>query len=195
MKIIARVILNIFFGLFFRVKVYGRENVPEKGGLLLCANHLGNLDVPLIGYKNKRVIHYMTKIEMFKNPIVSFIIKKLGAFPIKRGVVDVEAIKTAINLLEAGNIVGIFPEGTRLLKNKGKKIKVKPGAAMLAIKSGVPILPVAVQCNYRLFSKVIIRFGKPFTLDLEKDKKYTTEEMSEISQGIMDKIYSLMEEN
>lgn len=148
-----------------------------------------------IGYKLKRLVRYMAKEELFKIPLLSSFIRRLGAFPVSRGKGDVGAIKTALKLLEEGHIVGIFPEGTRLKHKKGKTIKAKPGAALLAQKSGAPILPVAICGRYRPFSKIKIVFGKPFTLDLEKDKKYTNSELVEFSEGIMKKVYSLLEES
>lgn len=190
-----RLVVSVFFTLFYRVKIIGKENIPAKGSVLLCANHIGQMDMFFIGYRLKRLIRYMAKEELFKNPLLSLIIRNLGAFPVSRGKGDVGAIRTALNLLKDGHIVGIFPEGTRLKYRKGKATKVKPGAALLAQKSGVPILPVAVSGNYRPFTKIKIVFGKPFTLDLDKDKKYTNSELVEISEGIMKKVYSLLEED
>ncbi|HOM01762.1 MAG TPA: lysophospholipid acyltransferase family protein [Acetivibrio sp.] len=176
------------------MRIIGIENVPEEGSVLLCANHIAELDMFFIGYRLKRLVRYMAKEELFKIPLLSSFIRRLGAFPVKRGKGDVGAIKTALKLLEEGQIVGIFPEGTRLKNKKGKAIKAKPGAALLAQKSGAPILPVAISGRYRLFSKIKIVFGKPFTLDLDKDKKYTNSELVEFSESIMKKVYSLLEE-
>lgn len=189
-----RAIFNIFFTLFYRVRIIGIENVPAKGSVLLCSNHIAELDMFFIGYKLKRLVRYMAKKELFNIPLLSIFFRKLGAFPVSRGKGDVGAIKTALNLLEEGHIVGIFPEGTRLKNRKDTNIKVKPGAALLAQKSGAAILPVAISGSYRPFSKIKIEFGKPFTLDLDKDKKYTNSELVEISEGIMKKVYSLLEE-
>jgi len=190
----ARVFVKLFFFLFYRVKIIGLDNVPKEGAAILCANHVGEMDMFFIGYKVKRLVRYMAKSELFKIPILSPLIKFLGAFPVKRGKADVEAIKTALRLLDEGHIVGIFPEGTRLKNKKGKTVKAKPGAALLAQKSGAPILPVAVEGKYRPFSKIKIVFGKPFSLDLDKDKKYTNNELVVISEGIMKRVYSLLEE-
>ncbi|NSW90446.1 MAG: 1-acyl-sn-glycerol-3-phosphate acyltransferase [Firmicutes bacterium] len=189
-----KLLSSIIFKLFYKVELVGISNVPLKGGAILCANHPGTLDMFFIGYKLKRVVHYMAKEELFKNPILAFILRKLGAFPIKRGKADVESIKTAIRLINEGHIVGILPEGTRTgFKNK-KKVQPKPGVAMVATKIKTPIIPVAVSGNYRLFSKVRVIYGKPFYLDFEEKKKYTMDELKAISQKIMNKIYSLLEE-
>ncbi|MFZ5989779.1 MAG: lysophospholipid acyltransferase family protein [Bacillota bacterium] len=194
-KQVVRTIAAIFFSIFYRVQIKGREHIPEKGAAVLCANHIGELDMFFIGYRIKRLVRYMAKEELFKIPLLSPFIKWLGAFPIKRGKADVEAIKTALKLLQDGHIVGIFPEGTRMKKKTGKTVRVKPGAALLAQKSGAPILPVAVSGKYRPFSKIKIVFGKPFSLDLDKDKKYTNNELVEVSENIMKNVYSLLEEN
>lgn len=195
LKDLVRLIITVFFSLFYRVQIIGKENVPTKGAAVLCSNHIGEMDMFFIGYRLKRLVRYMAKEELFKIPLLSPFIKWLGAFPVRRGRADVEAVKTALNLLENGHIVGIFPEGTRMKKKEGKAVRVKPGVAMLAQKTGAPILPVAVHGKYRPFSKIKIVFGKPFTLDLERDKKYTNNELVEISQDIMKKIYALLEEN
>lgn len=172
-----RAIITTFFDLFYRVSIIGIENVPVEGPVLLCANHIAEMDMFFIGYRLKRLVRYMAKEELFRIPLVSSFIKSLGAFPVKRGKGDVGAIKTALKLLEEGHIVGIFPEGTRLKNKKGKNIKAKPGAALLAQKSGAPILPVAISGRYRPFSKIKVVFGKPFTLDLDKNTKYTNSEL------------------
>jgi 1-acyl-sn-glycerol-3-phosphate acyltransferase len=189
-----RIIVKIFFKCFYRVKITGYENIPAKGGVVLCSNHIGEIDMFLIGVKSKRLVHYMAKEELFKNPLFGAIIRWLGAFPVKRGRVGTESIKTGLKLLEDGHILGIFPEGTRMKNKQNKDVKAKPGAAMFAVKAGVPVIPVAISGNYKLFSKIRVVFGKPFYLEAEKDKKYTNEDFTEMSQYIMKKVYSLLEE-
>lgn len=190
---LAKFLLRVIFGVFFRTTVRNTDFVPEKGPILLCANHISFLDMLFIGYKLKRLVHWMAKEELFRIPVLSSFIRKCGAFPIKRGKADVESIKTAISLLEQGHIVGIFPQGTRIGSKDWRTVRVKRGVALLAAKTGVPILPVAIKANYKLFSKVQIIFGEPFKLDLEKDKKYSNDELSKISYNIIERIYSLME--
>ena len=194
MKEVIRYILMAFFNVFYRLKITGVENVPAKGAAVLCSNHIGEIDMFLIGIKTKRLIRYMAKEELFKNRLVAAFIRWLGAFPIKRGKADVESIKTAFKLLEDGHIIGIFPEGTRMKKKKDQAVKAKPGAAMFAVKAGVPVVPVAIEGNYKLFSKIRVVFGKPFYLDANKDNKYTNEELTQMSGEIMKKVYSLLED-
>jgi len=189
-----RLIVSAIFAVFYRVEVVNADNVPENGPVLICANHNGIMDMFFIGYKIKRYVHYMAKEELFKIPLLGSIIKCLGAFPVKRGTGDVSAIKTVFKLLNEGKVVGIFPEGTRTLGKQKKDIKIKPGAAMIALRSGVNIVPVAVKGNYRLFSRVKVVFGKPFKIESEEGRKYKNSELVKISEGIMERVYSLLEE-
>ena len=194
MKKVVRFIIRIILTVLYRVEFIGRENVPLKGAALLCANHPGELDMFFIGCKIKRIVHYMAKEELFKNPLVSAFITWVGAFPVKRGKVDIGAVKKAYTLLSKGHIVGILPEGTRVGKKDRKNVKVWPGAAMIAVNANVPVIPVGVNGDYKLFSKVRVVFGKPYYLEVDRNKKYTKEEFSQMSRDIMDKIYSLVEE-
>lgn len=184
----------IVFSLLYRVKIIGKDNLPETGPLILCSNHNGEMDMFFIGYKLKRLVHYMAKVELFRNPLIGFLLKWLGAFPVKRGKADVEAIKTSLRILKNNEILGIFPEGTRMKKKTQNSVRVKPGIALLAQKSGAQIIPVAVSGKYKPFSKIKVVFGKPFSIDFDKDKKYTNSELVEISESIMSKVYALMEE-
>jgi 1-acyl-sn-glycerol-3-phosphate acyltransferase len=194
MKEILKCIAIAVFGVFFRVKLINRHNIPEKGAAVLCSNHVGELDMFFIGYRIKRLVHWMAKEELFKNSIISFILRRLGAFPVKRGKGDIESIKIALKLLKDGHILGIFPEGTRTKRKDIKLIKAKPGVAMFALKSGAPIIPVAIEGKVKMFGKIRVIFGEPFYLASEKDKKYTNVELAEMSQNIMLRVYSLMEE-
>jgi 1-acyl-sn-glycerol-3-phosphate acyltransferase len=191
---IAKFLVNVYFSIFYKVELINKENIPAQGAALLCSNHVGALDMFFIGYRIKRLVHYMAKKELFKNPIIGAVIKWLGAFPVNRGKGDVGAIKTVFKLLKEGKIVGIFPEGTRTRGKTNMNRNIKPGIALLAIKSDVPIVPVAIKGNYKLFSKIKVIFGQPFKLEVDKNRKYRNDELIDMSKAIMDKIYSLMEE-
>ena len=193
-RFIIKIIVKVIIGLAFRAKVIGLENVPDKGGILLCSNHVKELDMFFIGYKLNRYVRYMSKEELFRVPVVSQFITFMGAFPVKRGKGDVNAINKAINLLNNGDIVGMFPEGTRTKYKDRAKIKARPGAPMIALKAGVPILPVAVNGDYRLLGRVTVVFGKPFKLENTKEGVYSKEDYIEMSKSIMNKIYGMLEE-
>jgi len=187
----GKFLFYIFFSLFRRVKIEGRENVPKEGPLLLFANHPSAWDMILIGVFMKRKVHYMAKAELFKNPFLAWLFKSLGAFPVKRGKGDVGSVKTVFRLLDEGKVVGIFPEGTRTPGKDPKKRKM--GAALLATRSKAPVLPVGVVWNKKIFSKVRLVFGKPFIIQNEKDSEHLgKEELMDITSDIIDRIYALI---
>lgn len=169
------------------------ENIPKEGGLILCSNHAGELDMFFTGYKMKRLIHFMAKSELFENPFLRWFFTNIGAFPIKRGVADLGAARAVYKLLKTGNIVGIMPEGTRTKGKQKEDIKIKSGAVMFAYSAGVPILPVGVSSNHKLFSKVNVNYGMPFILESKTGRKPTSQELEEMSEELMSRIYSLVE--
>jgi 1-acyl-sn-glycerol-3-phosphate acyltransferase len=192
MKKFVRILTGIVFKLFFKVDVINPEKVPPDGPALLCANHNTILDMFFLGYGTKRWIHWMAKEELFRNPIAAFVIRKLGAFPVRRGTGDVSSIKSAYRLLEEGRIVGIFPHGTRIDPSRIETVRVKPGAVLIAVNAGVPIVPAAVYGSYKLFSRMKVIYGDPYYIE-SKDKKLSKQEMSELSKDIIRRVYSLSE--
>lgn len=193
MKKFAVFITKVFFGIFYRVELVNPEKIPAEGAAIICANHNTMLDMFFLGYKLDRWINWMAKEELFKNPILSFLLIKLGAFPVKRGKGDVSSIKKAYKLLEEGHIIGIFPHGTRINASNVDTVRIKSGAAMVAVNSGASVVPAAVKGNYKLFSRIKVIYGEPFKID--DGKKYTGEERTEISREIVRRIYALLEEN
>lgn len=189
---IVKDVLKVYFGIFYKVRIKGMENIPKEGGLIMCANHVGRLDMFFIAYRIKRLVHFMAKAELFNNPVVKWFLLNVGAFPVKRGTGDIGMAKTVYKLLKNGEMVGIMPEGTR---TKGKEhVKAKPGAVMFALSSDVPIVPVGISGSYKFFSEVKVNIGKPYKLTIPGDRKPTQEELSELSDELMAKIYALVEE-
>lgn len=191
---LVKSLLRIYFRIFYRVEIKGMENIPEKGGLILCANHVGELDMFFIGYKMKRLVHFMAKAELFESSLLAWFFRGVGAFPVKRGTGDIGAAKAVYKLLRDGKIVGILPEGTRTRGKDMKDIKVKGGAALFAHSAGVPILPAGVKGSYKLFSRVKVVFGKPYLIEGEQGRKLSAEELQNASDDIMHRIYKLLEE-
>ncbi|NLM10270.1 MAG: 1-acyl-sn-glycerol-3-phosphate acyltransferase [Clostridiaceae bacterium] len=184
---------RIFFSIFFRVNYEGLENVPEEGPLIVCCNHISLLDMFLFAHRIPRKVYFMAKKELFRIPLVNVIIKALGAFPVNRGHGDLNAAKTTLQLLNEGKAVGIFPEGTRRNKAKGR-VRPKSGAALFALESGASILPVGIFGNYRLFSKIRVVYGKPYKLVWENSEKASKSDLQDMVDELMDKIYSLEQE-
>lgn len=161
--------LRLFYKLLFRLEAHGLEHIPAEGGVLLCSNHLSNLDPPTIGILLQRKVHFMAKKELFDIFGLGWLIKQLGAFPVKRGGVSKESIKTALTLLREGHVMGIFPEGTR---NKGEDASIgKRGAATFALRSDAAVIPVAIIGNYKLFRKMKVVYGPPVDLSAFKEEK------------------------
>lgn len=166
-------IINWLSRLVAHVEVRGTENMP-RGGVLLVSNHLTNLDALLIGMCFKREMHFMAKTELFRNPMLAWIIRGLRAFPVRRGEPDRAALHQAEHLLRSGRVVAIFPEGHR--SRNGVVQEGKGGIALLARRASTPILPVAVTGteNLRLEAlrrwrpwrrpTITISVGEPFTL-------------------------------
>lgn len=190
-RAIVRVVLNIIF----RVRVVGIENVPSEGGAVLCSNHTSMTDIALLIAYCPRAISFMAKAELFKNKFLGYIFRKMNAFPVERRKSDKSAVKNARQIVEKGEILGIFPEGTR--KPSGPPAKAKAGAAFIALGAKADIIPVSIyrEGKQGLFSKTTMRFGKPIPyLQLpETDGVVTKSALSETTNIIMRNITSLWE--
>lgn len=186
--------------LYFRWEVRGSENLPPSGGVVLAANHVSYLDPPLMGCAVERPVHFMAKKELFDIPILGWLIRRLNAFPVQRGGVDRKAIRQAMGILRAGEVVGIFPEGTR---GDGKTLlKPHPGGVLLAIKAGVPVVPMAIIGAEKVVRrgkflprpcKIEVYIGEPMDLPIPEQGS-SRELVEEYSQLVMERIDELRKE-
>jgi 1-acyl-sn-glycerol-3-phosphate acyltransferase len=178
----------------FRFASKGEEHLPREGGFVLSANHMSNLDPWPLGIPlyPDRQLRFMAKAEIYRAPL-KWILEPAGAFPIRRGIGDEDAMKRAIELAQAGEVVAIFPEGTR--RNKGsKKRKARPrsGAARVALAAGVPLVPAAIGGTESLLKLGPLRvaYGPPIELDDLKDmdirraSKIATERLMDAIHGL-----------
>ena len=191
---IGRLILIPIFKLLFFYKVNGKENVPSDGSYIICSNHMSNYDPVLLAITQKRQINYMAKAELFKNPFFSWLIRGLGAFPVHRGAGDSKAINEAENVLKEGKLLGIFIEGTR--SKTGEFLRPKSGAAIIAQKMNVPVIPVCItpkNKKIRIFQKVTISWGKPITPEQLNLTTSSGEAYRAASKQIMGEIKKLRE--
>lgn len=147
------------FTIFYRYQVIGTEHIPKDSSAIICPNHISNFDPPLIGSAATRVIHYMAKEELFRVPILGKLLVNLHAYPVNRQGGGRKALKQSMQILKEGGILGIFPEGTR--SKTGELGKPHVGAALLAIKTGAPVIPAAIIGPYRLFRPIRVIFGEP----------------------------------
>lgn len=185
---LARCICRVVLALVKRWEVRGAANLPAEGGLVLVANHTSYWDPVVVGCAINRRVNFMGKAELFENPVLNPIIRALGTFPIRRGGTDRTAIRTALALLEKGQIVGVFPEGAR--SQNGELQKPHLGAAMLALKVGVPMLPVAIHIGKGHFGKITINIGRPIIYPV--DARASRVDLEKASDLIMAQIAVLL---
>lgn len=183
-----------FFSLFHPCRLVGRERVPENGGLF-CANHSG-LNDPIclmMGLGPKRQVRAMAKAEFMRIPVLGWLLKKAGIFGVERGKSDVTAIKTAMRFLKSGENVLMFPEGTRIkngVDKYGNEGEAKAGAAMLAVRTGVQLVPVYIPPKKRWFRFTTVVIGEPYYPRVES-KKGSSEEYQAVAEDLMERIYAL----
>lgn len=183
----VRAIARILF-FFLGIKHEGLHNVPEEGAQIIAANHLSFYDPIVIAVLIKRPIHFMAKEEFFRNRLFGKFMSAINAFPVKRGSADLKAIKTAIAILEKGEILGIFPEGTR--KSEGTEVEAQTGTALISMKTGTSVIPVACigTKHFLPFRTVKVVFGQPIKYYNENETRINSKKIDEFSQQIADEI-------
>lgn len=184
-----RAIASVLLRTLYHIEIRHTAPIPAVGPVIICANHIHNFDPVLMALGTEREIRFMAKAEMFSWPLLGYIARQGGAFPVKRGSADIQAIKQALQVLKAGEVLGIFPEGTR--SKTGEMKELFQGVAMLAEKSGAVIVPAAIVGNYRLRRKVSIIFGTAVDLrELCQGEEY---ERSLATKNLLSRIQSLRE--
>jgi len=150
-----------------RLRVYGRERVPQDGGCVVAANHFSWIDPPALGAACPRILYYMAKIEAHRAPGLGTLIRAFGCFPVRRGESDREAVRTMRKIVAEGKALGLFVEGSR--QRTGVPGEVQAGAAMVAIQERVPVVPVAIHgtesWSLRRPARVSVAWGEPVTFD------------------------------
>ncbi len=175
----CRVIVRLFVLLLIRLRVAGVQNVPKTGPVILVSNHLNWTDIPMIAVRVMRRTHFMAKTELFQKASFKWLVIGLGAFPVRRGEADRQAIKQAEEVLKAGQVLVIFPEGTRSRKRVMKEGLA--GVALIALRSGAPIVPVGIYGSekFKLWhiwpfrTRITLTYGQPFTLTREGHRGHT----------------------
>lgn len=158
-----RTILNPILRLMFKIEVIGDNNLDENKPYIIASNHISNFDPLLVIITfNKRKIHFIGKKELFENKILKFILDRVYVIPIDRSKTDLTSIKKCYKVLKNNEILGIFPQGTRV-KNK-EDDSAKAGIGMFAIRTNTPVIPISIipENNYKLFSKIKIIYHEPY---------------------------------
>lgn len=191
---IARELVRFVFHIVFKITVIGRENIPkEKGGYIIASNHVSNNDPPMVGITFRGKYNFMAKDELFHlNPIFTWLIKKLGAFPVKRGAKDTSAIDNALQSIKNGRIFIIFPEGTR--SKDGELGRAKSGVTLIAAQAKVPVVPVFIKYGRKRFRRrCVISIGEPISADKFDIDVTDKRQLKAVSSEIMDRIAGLKE--
>jgi len=179
-----------------RRSVTGTENIPSVGPLILVSNHLNNADPPILTHAMPRRIIWMAKRELFDIPLVGWLFYLFGHIPVRRFEADLKALRRAQQVLRHGHVLGMFPEGTR---SKGQGMREgEPGTALIALRTGVPVLPVAIWGTEQVklprdlirCTRVQVRVGKPFTL--QRTDRLTKDQVAAGTREIMMKIAELL---
>ena len=186
---ILRVVLTPIYAALRPARVEGAENVPDEGGFILCSNHVSARDPIYLALRlKKRQLHFMAKAELFRVKPLGALIRALGAFPVDRHNSDLNAIRTALKLLNDGHGLAIFPQGTRSRDNS--PTPMLNGVSMIALRAGKPVIPAYIGGPYRLFRRTAVRFGKPVDLS-EFGRRMDSETLTAATQKIADSIWAM----
>jgi 1-acyl-sn-glycerol-3-phosphate acyltransferase len=192
-----RFLISLIASLFLRRQVSGKGNMPQHTGCIIVANHVNLLDSPILGVSLGRRVYFMAKEDLFHSRIIGWMAKQFGAFSVAKGRLNRRAGRTALQLLANGQALIIYPEGKR--SDDGKLGQAYSGAALLAVKSGTPIVPVGISGTRQLIGKkwflkrpkITLNIGQPFTLSASHDK-LSQEETAHLTHEIMMHIATLL---
>jgi 1-acyl-sn-glycerol-3-phosphate acyltransferase len=177
---IGKIILGALMFLLGPVRVYGKRNVPRSGGLLILANHISDADPPALGHAIQRIPRFMAKSELFQMRILGPLIRLFGGFPVRRGAPDRNAIRIAVEILQSGGCVAMFPEGE--VSETGEPQPILPGAAMIVRRSQAKVICAGIRGTRRIipyrsilprpaFGGVSVHFGEPRQFSDERDEE------------------------
>lgn len=186
----ARAVVKHVLTPLYRIEVSGIEHIPKEGAVIICANHISNLDPPVVGITCPRPVHFMAKEELFRTPVVKQLVSRLHAFPVRRGMGDREALRTGLALLKEGKVLGLFPEGTR--SKDGKLKKGLAGAGFFALRSEAVVVPCAIVGPYRIGKRLKVVYGAPIDFTPWRERKASADEVTAV---IMEHIQQLLHEH
>ena len=155
-------LLRPLMRLVFPHRVTGLEHIPSDGALILCGNHVSMLDPLFVACATKRPIRFIAKKELFQNRFLSALFTKMGMFPVDRGASDMAALRTCLNILKEGSVLGIYPQGHRWRNDDNHELH--SGAVIMALRSRAPIVPIHVSGPVKPFRRTIVRIGAPVDL-------------------------------
>ena len=190
---IIRPILYIYYKLFYRVKVFGKENLIKKGKCIVVCNHLGKTDVFAVSALYKGKTTFLSKIEWYDNKIFGWLLKKLGTIPIDRDKPSMSSIRAGLQVLKDNKRLGIFPEGRRNFETNDLQ-EIKQGTALFAVKGQALITPVIIYEKLRKFKKNYIIVGKPIDFSEYYSLRFNDEIASKCTEVLENTMHSLQNE-
>ena len=189
LKLTKVIVYNVFYKLVYRIKKVDEKNLPDEGAYILCANHVNMLDALAVVCGCKRKVRFICKESMFRNKALGWALKLSDTIPINREKNDIEAMKRSLKALKNGEVLGVFPEGTR--KGMAKNLKAKSGAAFFSLKTGTKVIPMGIQGSFKPFTKVKLVFGEPLDFSEYYGKEKDKEALEKVTNIIMDNIVML----
>lgn len=189
LKIVRKIVYYVFYKFVYRIKKVNEENLPKDGAYIVCANHINMLDALAVVCSCKRKVRFICKASMFKNKALGWALKLSDTIPLDRDKNDIESMKRSIKTLKNGEVLGVFPEGTR--KGMEKNLKAKSGAAFFSLRTGTPVVPIGIQGSFKPFTKVKLVFGKPLDFSEYYGKEKDKETLEKVTNVIMDNIIML----
>lgn len=192
-KFTKKIVYYCFYKLIYRIEKVNEKNVPDEGAYIICANHINMLDALSVVCACKRKVRFICKESMFKNKALGWALKLSDTIPINRDKNDLESMKRSLKALKNGEVLGIFPEGTR--KGMEKNLQAKSGAAFFSLKTGTKVIPLGIQGSFKPFTKVKLVFGEPLDFSEYYGKEKDKEALEKVTNIIMDNIVMLTNEN
>jgi 1-acyl-sn-glycerol-3-phosphate acyltransferase len=194
---VIRAFFWIVFHTIWPLKIRGLKNVPKTGSAIIVCNHLSMVDPFVVGYAAHRPVSFMAKEELFSVPVVGFLIRKVGAFPVVRSRRDPASMRVALSVLKEGDLLGMFPEGTR--STTGEMLEMRTGALRIASRTRTPIIPASVintdhalpPGHFIRLARIGVRFGAPLELTALYERPKDEAAMQDALALIKEKIESL----
>ncbi|MFG6114504.1 lysophospholipid acyltransferase family protein [Halobacillus sp. MO56] len=183
---VGKFLFTVILYPLYRIKVIGKNNIPKEGPVIICSNHISNLDPPVVGITSGRNIHFMAKEELFKNKFFGKILHKVHAFPVKRGMKDRNALRGGLKILEGNETLGLFPEGTR--SKTGEVGQGLAGAGFFALRSEAWIVPCAIIGPYKPFKRLWVVYGEPIDMSSYRENKATARETTDMIMKEIEKL-------
>lgn len=189
LSLTKKVVYYAFYKLVYRLKKVNEENIPNEGAYIICANHVNMLDALAVVCSCKRKVRFICKDSMFKTKALGWALKLSDTIPINREKNDLESMKRSLKALKNGEVLGVFPEGTR--KGMEKNLKAKDGAAFFSLKTGTKVIPLGIQGSFKPFTKVKLVYGKPLDFSEYYGKEKDKEALEKVTETIMNNIVML----